>query len=125
MCPDCVFIFDENVDYYTTWNTDSETPTTITNYSNDYHDVITNRNIFVGVILDGDKAERVFACSTIDGNPFCLEGTSNGLSNNQKQQYMQRIMGEMADSTAYGNEWINDDLTVSVLYDGRFGTCSS
>lgn len=70
-------------------NPSNELPTTITNYSNDYHDVINEYNVFLGVILNGDKAERAFICSTYNGNPFCIEGTLDGSKHTSNARILQ------------------------------------
>ena len=139
MCPGCVFIYQENEELYTTWNTANQTPTTIIDFSSDYHDVLTQRNVFNGVVLNMyGEAERVFACSTVDGIPFCVEGAEDNSKFSQNVQYMDALFGTHTTSEdtieyRFGNEGgitLNYDGTVEVFYngisgvdiDGRFGS---
>ena len=81
-CPGegCYYTWDES-SYYTTWNTESQTPTTInpsslpSGVSTNYNDVVKN-NTFIAMRLNSNnQVEHAYACGIEGGTPFCIEGT--------------------------------------------------
>ncbi len=82
-CPNCKFLYVLNTPMYTTWNTESETPTEITSgYSENYNDIVTSsgKNYFLGVVTNAyNQITNAYACGIYNGiTPFCIEGTSDG-----------------------------------------------
>lgn len=83
-CPGCKFMYLAYIPMYTTWNTNSHTPTQITSglYDN-YEELIatTGKNYFLGLKLNNNnEVTNAYACGVKDNVPFCLEGTLNGAS---------------------------------------------
>ena len=80
-CPGCKFIY-STTQMWTTWNTNSETPTQITSgYSENYNDIVTSsgKNYFLGVVTNNNnEVTNAYACGVKDDIPFCIEGTSDG-----------------------------------------------
>ena len=80
-CPGCKFIY-STTQMWTTWNTESETPTQITSgYSENYNDIVTSsgKNYFLGVVTNNNnEVTNDYACGIKDGTPFCIEGTNDG-----------------------------------------------
>ena len=83
MCPGCVFAYTD-VEYWTTWNINSETPSVLTSsdYYENYENVITSsgKNFFLGLKLnESNQIEKAYACGLYNGTmPFCIEGYSDG-----------------------------------------------
>ena len=80
-CPDCKFTYFLVYAKWTTWNTNSQTPTQITSglYDN-YEELIatTGKNYFLGVKLNSNnEVTNAYACGVKDGTPFCIEGYSD------------------------------------------------
>ena len=73
---------DESTWKWTTWNTNSQTPTQITSGLYDSYDELiatTGKNYFLGVKLNSNnEVTNAYACGVKDGTPFCIEGTSDG-----------------------------------------------
>ena len=92
-CPGCKFLFNDEVDYYTTWNTEGETPSVITSgLSDSYLDIVDNqgKNHFLGVVLNNDnQVTRAFVCGVKNDIPFCVEGTKEGASYVDKVSLLQ------------------------------------
>ena len=85
-CPDCKFTYfvanSMSDAKWTTWNTNSQTPTQITSGLYDSYDELiatTGKNYFLGVKLNSNnEVTNAYACGVKDGTPFCIEGTSDG-----------------------------------------------
>ena len=85
-CPDCKFTYfvanSISDAKWTTWNTNSQTPTQITSGLYDSYDELiatTGKNYFLGVKLNSNnEVTNAYACGVKDGTPFCIEGTSDG-----------------------------------------------
>ena len=106
MCPGCVYTNTED-SYWTTWNTESETPTVLTSndYEENYQTVITNsgKNYFLGLKLNGsNQITNAYACGVYNSHPFCIEGTSDGSKYSANSSYLYDIYGEYDDSTNTG-----------------------
>ena len=138
-CPDCVFFFPEvDTQLYTTWNTLSNTPTVISNYSNNYNDVITERNGFFGAILNNnDEVTEIYACSFYNNIPYCLKGSSSLVSNNANivqdsslwdgtcaNQSNGLVCEYIPDNNDGASVWIGDDGGVSITLPNWMGFVS-
>ena len=83
-CPGEGCYYSWNTSYwYTTWNTQSQTPTTInpnslpSGVSTNYQDVV-RYNTFIAMKLNSNnQVEHAYACGIENGTPFCIEGTYN------------------------------------------------
>ena len=100
---------------YTTWNTNSETPTQITSgYSENYNDIVTSsgKNYFLGVKLNSNnEVTNAYACGVKDNVPFCIEGTSDGSKYTANQTLINGA-----------NLW-NNTCTVESDYTGYYTEC--
>ena len=82
-CRDCVFAY-YTPGLWTTWNTESETPTVLTSsdYEENYEDVISTsgKDFFLGLKLNGsNQIEKAYVCGLYNRTtPFCIEGTVDG-----------------------------------------------
>ena len=78
---------------YTTWNTNSETPTQITSgYSENYNDIVTSsgKNYFLGVVTNNNnEVTNAYACGIYNGTtPFCIEGTADGANYSSNSSFI-------------------------------------
>ena len=99
MCPGCVFAY-STTEFWTTWNTNSETPAsetptvlTSSDYEENYEDVITSsgKNYFLGLKLNGsNQIEKAYACGLYnDETPFCIEGYYDDSKYEANQEILQ------------------------------------
>ena len=152
-CPGCKFIY-STTQMWTTWNTNSQTPTQITSgYSENYNDIVTSsgKNYFLGVVTNNNnEVTNAYACGIKDGTPFCIEGTSDGSKYTANQGLINGVnlwnntctvdtsegltvcgpwdnTSLSADAYSYGGvlAGVSDDVACSVAPIGFFGCVES
>lgn len=100
-CPGCVFAYiEENMQYGTNGTILDENE-----YVKDYTNL--NKNYFLGLKLDkNSKIEKAYVCGIITKEtekiPFCIEGTTDGTSNEKNIELLTEILGEYNDETMMG-----------------------
>ncbi len=93
-CPNCKYMFVENGEiFYMTSNNYNMAPTVITEGTTDnYLDIVNGlvKRYFIGVILnDNNEITNAYACGMRDGTPFCVEGTPDNTTYNDKVALLQ------------------------------------
>ena len=69
--------------WYTTWNTESQTPKTInpnsleSGVSTNYNDVVQGNTFIAMKLNSNNQVEHAYACGVKNNTPFCIEGTYN------------------------------------------------
>jgi len=105
-CPGCVFGYTNEMWWYT-----GEEQTTLTSdqYKENYNDVISESGVnhFLGMILDeNSKIERAFACGILTKEtkeiPFCIEGATDGSTEEDNKELLTSIFGEYDDEADLG-----------------------
>ena len=91
-CPGCQFMY-STIPMYTSWNTQSQTPTELTSgLSDSYLDVVntSGKNYFLGVKLNGsNQVTNAYVCGLYNGTkPFCIEGISDGTNYSSNSSYI-------------------------------------
>lgn len=93
-CPNCRYMYTTQSYYYGENGTPIEDITET--ISDDYNDVITEGNTFVGFTESNGKIERAFACgiNPTNGMPFCIEGSTDFSTYAKNRDLLISIYGE-------------------------------
>ena len=125
MCPNCVFMYTENIyNYGANGSTILDIENNGDEYYNNYLDLVNNNSrvgfnyYFLGFILDNDRIDRAFACakklnSPNEGKYFCIEGTTDG----SKVDYNKAILN----SSNLWNNTCSDYELYHVFSCGEYG----
>ncbi len=109
-CPGCVFAYiEESMQYGTNGTILNENE-----YVKDYTTL--NKNYFLGLKLDkNSKIEKAYVCGITTKEtekiPFCIEGTTDGTSNEKNLELLTDILGEYNDETMMGCSIYEDNFS--------------
>ena len=124
-CPGAGCYYSWNNSYwYTTWNTSSQTPTTIdpsnlpSGVSTNYNDVVQSNTFIAMKLNNSNQVEHAYACGIESGTPFCIEGTYS--ANPDKESIQQANLDILTPVFGSCSGTVDSEISCSGSLDAGF-----